>query len=165
MEKLWNYKKSVKFTHFMVRLFYVVLIVVTAGSIRWLTLNSIEGFGLYFVPFFISVPAGCAALICLDKLLVNIKKKIVFEKVNVKLLKIFSWLCFAVFAVTFLFAAIALIRGYSDRADFLNVFDVFYAIFAFCAAVAELFVGVVVRVVKNIFEAAIKIKEENELTI
>ena len=69
-----------------------------------------------------------------------------------------------------LFVAVVILRMYLDtvgaiNVTFITIADWYYSIFAFCVSVAELFVGVVVRVVKNIFEAAIKIKEENELTI
>lgn len=102
--------------------------------------------------------------------MINIKKGIVFDNKNVSLLRIFSWLCFFVSLVTFLFVAVVIIRMYLDTVEIVNIinisiFDWYYSALIFCVAVAELFVGVVVRVVKNVFEAAIKIKEENELTI
>ena len=168
---MWSKEKSVKLTHVMVRIFYLILTVVAAASIIIpITVSDYGPLAFYIVPFYISGPVGYIALVCLDKLLINIKKGIVFDNKNVQLLRIFSWLCFLVSMVTFLFVAVVILRMYLDtvgaiNVTFITIADWYYSIFAFCVAVAELFVGVVVRVVKNIFEAAIKIKEENELTI
>lgn len=168
---MWNKEKSVRFTHFMVRMFYLILTAVAVISVVVpITVKFDREFVFYIVPFYISAPAGYIALVCLDKLLIHIKQGIVFDNKNVKLLRIFSWLCFFVSMVTFLFVAVVIFRMYLDTVGAINVYfitiaDWYYSIFAFSVAVAELFVGVVVRVVKNIFEAAIKIKEENELTI
>lgn len=168
---MWNKEKSVQLTHCMVRIFYLILTVVAAASV--IVPIAVKDYGplaFYVIPFYISVPVGFIALMCLDKLLIHIKKGIVFDNKNVKLLRIFSWLCFFVSMVSFLFVAVVILRMYLDtigtiRVTFISIADWYYSIFAFCVAVAELFVGVVVRVVKNIFEAAIRIKEENELTI
>ncbi|MCI9641191.1 MAG: DUF2975 domain-containing protein [Eubacterium sp.] len=168
---MWSKEKSVKLTHVMVRIFYLILTVVAAASIIIpITVSDYGPLAFYIVPFYISVPVGYIALVCLDKLLINIKKGIVFDNKNVQLLRIFSWLCFFVSMVTFLFVAVVILRMYLDtvgaiNVTFITIADWYYSIFAFCVSVAELFVGVVVRVVKNIFEATIKIKEENELTI
>ncbi|MDE6723316.1 MAG: DUF2975 domain-containing protein, partial [Eubacterium sp.] len=121
-------------------------------------------------PFYIAVPVGYIALSCLDRLLIRIKKGFVFDNKNVKYLRMFSWLCFFVCTVTTLFAAGVFITLCLDTIGVveikgLTILDLYYSIFGFCVSIAELFVGVVVRVVKNIFESAIKIKEENELTI
>lgn len=168
---MWNKEKSVRFTHFMVRVFYLILTAVAAISVIIpVAVKDYGSLAFYVIPFYISVPVGYMALVCLDKLLIHIKKGIVFDYKNVKLLRLFSWLCFFVCAVTILFVAVVILRMYLDTVGAINVYfitiaDWYYSIFAFCVAVAELFVGVVVRVVKNIFETAIKIKEENELTI
>ena len=168
---MWNKEKSVKLTHFMVRIFYLILTVVAAASVVIpITVRDYGPLAFYIVPFYISVPAGYIALVCLDRLLINIKNGIVFDHENVKHLRVFSWLCFFVCTVTILFAVVVFIRLCLDSAGVveiknLTIFDLYYFVFTFCVSVAELFVGVVVRVVKNIFENAIKIKEENELTI
>lgn len=167
---MWNRDKSVRLTHFLVRAFYFVL---TAAAVVSITVPIKENLGLLtfnIIPFYVAVPVGYIALVCLDKLLINIKKGIVFDSKNVKLLRVFSWLCFFVSAVTFLFAGFAVIRLSIDTLEIkvgfdVTIFDLYYSVFAFSIAVAGIFVGVVVRVVKNIFESAIKIKEENELTI
>jgi hypothetical protein len=91
-----------------------------------------------------SVPA-LIAMICLDRLLVNIKKKDVFVDKNVRYLRVISWCCFAVSAI--LFAA-----GFR------------YLLFLIIA-VAAAFFGLILRVVKNVIEQAVVIKNENDFTI
>lgn len=84
-------------------------------------------------------------LYSLLKLLFNIKKDDIFIQPNVSYLRRIAWCCFAV-------AFITLVGG------------VFYLPFLF-AAVAAGFVGLMLRVVKNVMESAVQIKAENELTI
>lgn len=84
-------------------------------------------------------------LYSLIKLLFNIKKDEIFINANVKYLRRISWCCFAV-------AVITLIGG------------VFYIPFWF-VAVAAAFVGLMLRIVKNVMQNAVAISEENELTI
>lgn len=91
-----------------------------------------------------SVPA-MIAMVCLDRLLVNIKRKEVFIEKNVKYLRVISWCCFAV-------SAILLIAGFR------------YLLFLIIA-VAAAFFGLILRVVKNVIEQAVVIKNENDFTI
>ncbi|WP_411654987.1 DUF2975 domain-containing protein [Anaeromassilibacillus sp. SJQ-1] len=84
-------------------------------------------------------------LLCLHRLLRNIRRERVFEKENVTLLRVISWLCIAVGVVT-------LVSG------------LYYTSF-FLVAAAAAFCGLIVRVVKNVFEQAIAIKTENDYTI
>ena len=84
-------------------------------------------------------------LYSLLRLLFNIKKQEIFINANVKYLRRISWCCFAV-------ATITLVGG------------VFYIPFLF-VAVAAAFVGLMLRVVKNVMQNAVEISEENELTI
>ena len=149
---MWSKEKSVKLTHVMVRIFYLILTVVAAASIIIpITVSDYGPLAFYIVPFYISVPVGYIALVCLDKLLINIKKGIVFDNKNVQLLRIFSWFCFLVSMVTFLFVAVVILRMYLDtvgaiNVTFITIADWYYSIFEFCVSVAELFVGVVVGV-------------------
>ena len=84
-------------------------------------------------------------LYSLLKLLFNIKHQNIFIPNNVTYLRVISWCCFAV-------ALITLIGGF------------FYLPF-FVVAVAAAFVGLMLRVVKNVMHRAVEIKAENELTI
>ncbi len=84
-------------------------------------------------------------LYSLLKLLFNIKKQEIFINNNVKYLRRISWCCFIVAVITF-------------------VGGVFYVPFLF-VAVAAAFVGLMLRVVKNVMQNAVEINQENELTI
>lgn len=91
-----------------------------------------------------SVP-GLIALFSLDRLLANIKSKDVFIEKNVKLLRVISWCSFAV-------SAILIVSG-------------FYYLLFLLIAVAAAFFGLILRVVKNVIEHAVIIKNENDFTI
>lgn len=91
-----------------------------------------------------SVPS-LIALFCLDRLLSNIKKDEVFTEKNVKYLRIISWCCFAV-------SAVMLVSG-------------LYYIFFLSITAAAAFFGLILRVVKNVIEKAMIIKNENDFTI
>jgi hypothetical protein len=84
-------------------------------------------------------------LICLLRLLNNIGSDKVFISQNVRFLRLISWSCFA----------IAFIYG---------IFG-FYYLISILIAIAAAFIGIIIRVIKNIFEQAIEIKSENDLTI
>lgn len=171
-----NKHRSVVLTHLMVRLFYFILFAVTIAAC-WQPYNVVIKNGLdtldilFLVPFYISVPFGFVALVCLDKLLINIKKSIVFHEKNIRYLCIFSWLCLIVSIITVIFAVVFPIKGYiyfkqaADNVLYFPIFEYLYSAFLIAISVAEFFVGLVVRVVKNTFEAAIEIKDENDLTI
>lgn len=88
---------------------------------------------------------GWICLWALWRLLRNIKAEIVFDKQNVCLLRIISWCC--------AFAAI--------------IFLVSGAYYPPCilVAAAAAFMMLIVRVVKNVFQQAIEMKSELDLTI
>lgn len=88
---------------------------------------------------------GLAALVCLDRLLSNIRKEAVFVMANVKYLRLISWCCFIV-------SIILLLSGS------------YYLLFLIIA-VAAAFFGLILRVVKNVIEQAVMIKDENDYTI
>jgi hypothetical protein len=159
---MWNKEKSVLLTQAIVRICYVTLAVALVALPIFLhykstnTINMIDGFiGFILIPFYFVAPAGYVALISIDKILINMKKEVVFDYKNVKLLRILSWCCF--------YATLVGVVSY------LVVFAMTHnpvILFAYLIlAAGELFVGLVVRVVKNIFESAIEIKDENDLTI
>lgn len=149
---------SIKLTHFFVRLCYFLL-TAAAVCLPVLLFNGfyhfeiLEQIGKYIiVPFYLVVPAGFAALICLDKLLVNIKKEEVFEMKNVKLLRIISWACFYAGLVGLISFIVILIM------DFM--FETLFVL-----SMGEFFMALILQSVMHIFRKAIAIKEENELTI
>lgn len=79
------------------------------------------------------------------RILFNVRKNVVFDRVNVKYCRYISWCCFAVCAFFFALG--------------------FFIPFSFVIAFAAGFIGLVVRVVKNLFNEAVDIKEENDLTV
>ncbi len=145
-------------THFMVRLSYVLLgivsvslpIILNKGIFHFDVLYSIKNFAM--VAFYLVMPAGYAALICLDKILINVRKDKVFEWINVRYLKIISYCCFYASLVGLVSFIVVLISG--------TMFETLFIL-----SCGEVFMALVVRVVKNTMETAIKIKEENDLTI
>jgi hypothetical protein len=85
------------------------------------------------------------ALVSLDQLLFNIKNGIVFEARNVHILRRISWCC--------LIAALVLLVG-----------SFFSLVFLLLSVMAG-FMGLILRVVKNVFQAAVDLKAENDFTI
>ena len=84
-------------------------------------------------------------LYSLFKLLFNIKKGEVFIMRNALYLRLVSWCCFII-------AAITLVGG------------IFYMPLLFVSA-AGIFTGVLLRVLKNVMYSAVEIKQDNDLTI
>ena len=94
---------------------------------------------------YICLPAALAALYSLIRLLKNILGGEIFIHGNVLHLRLLSWYCAAV-------ALITLAAGY------------FYLPF-YLVGLAAVFFTLILRVIKNVFAAAIEIKTENELTV
>jgi hypothetical protein len=97
--------------------------------------------GVYYA---FCIPAF-VALFSLDRLLAAIKRNEVFTASNVRYLRIISWACFA--------AAFVLLAG-------SFIFLLFLAL-----AILATFFGIVLRVVKNLFAAAVELQAENDYTI
>ena len=99
-------------------------------------------FSMCFYPS--SIFAG-GALYSLIKLLFNIRANNTFIPQNVKYLRVVSWCLIAVSILTF-------------------IGGLFYIPFFFVSAAAG-FVGMLLRVVKNVMQSAVELKAEQELTI
>lgn len=148
---MWNRSKSLMLSIFSTRLFALLLIlgVIMAPSVvRWYFGFS-GGTESQVWPFCViiyvsSIPAF-ALLYCLHLLLLHIRSGDVFIVQNVTLLRAISWCCFTIAVITF-------------SAGF------YYAPF-FLVAVAALFIALILRVIKNVFEQAIEMKSENDFTI
>ncbi|WP_130860961.1 DUF2975 domain-containing protein [Bacilliculturomica massiliensis] len=147
---MWNAKKSVTLSLVCNRLVIAAVIAVAVGT-PWL----VNGYVYYLEkrqsvaqPLMVTLIASCAvalvALLCLDRLLVNIRESQVFIPENVALLRRISWCCFGV--------AVILLVSY-------------YYLFFLIAGIAAAFIGLILRVVKNVIEEAIILKNENDLTI
>ncbi len=157
--------KSVDILKVIIKICYILLAAVvfvmwfiTTGTITWDgdSFKLIEEFQIRLLsfPFYAVVPAGYAALVCIDKLLTNIKKDLVFEAATLKYLNIISYACVYASVVGIVSVVISLV---SDVYDFIIVFSLL--------SLGELFMAIVLQVIKQVFRKAIDIKEENELTI
>ena len=131
-------------------IFAIALVILTLGA-PWIVEFLCEFFHRdYLAKFltvvtYLAVPAGWGAIILLYKILLNVDKGKVFEEENVKYLSILSWLCIYV----------GVLSGFASLR-----FTMFIII-----SISALFIGLIVRVVRNIISKAIEIKEENDMTV
>lgn len=148
----WNNQKSMKLTKLCIILFALVYAAVLIGCpwiVRQFVTYSFSARGKDAVYFMVTVYA-CAVplgliLWHLYRLVIRIGEEEIFTDTNIKSLRLISWMCFAV-------ALICLIS---------MSYYTFYLIFAACAV----FMGLLLRVLKNVFVRAKEIKEENDYTI
>lgn len=155
---MWDNTKSIKLSLVITRAFGVLLILFAIFAypfFKWYVSvfsSDTRNFVVIMltVSAYFAMPAAAVTLYCLNKLLVNISKKVTFEFENVKLLRIISWCCFYIVLEGIILSII-----YAPNISFSFII----------ITVSAFFVGLLVRVVKNVFESAIEIKEENELTI
>ena len=105
----------------------------------------VKAFMLALALFYIfSVPL-CVVFVCLDRLLVNIKKGAIFVEDNVKQLRTISWSCF--------WGGLILLVGSIWELPLILLSGIMG------------FFGLLMRVIKNVFSEAIVIKEENDFTV
>ena len=97
------------------------------------------------IAFYICCVPSAAALICLLRMLGNIRRQQMFCDANTKLLRIVSWCCLAV-------------AGECFAAGFW-----YFPLFFLTAAM--LFLFLIVRVVVSLMAAGVALQEENNLTI
>jgi hypothetical protein len=149
---MWSGKKSISLSKFCVLIFTVMLIGTALSApwlVRWFLASSradLVGKEAFFLSTIYSgsVPAA-VLLFCLYRLLHHIELEQVFVTTNVEYLRWISWSCFA--GAIICFASIP-----------------YYFPWIF-VAVAAAFMGLIVRVVKNVIAQAVKLKNESELTI
>ena len=148
---MWNPSKSVLVSSICTKIM-IVLVICAAIAAPYLV-KSYVAYTMknpYVIkPLLATIYACCVpgltALFSLDRLLVNIKRKNVFIEKNVKHLRVISWCSFAVSIILFLSG--------------------FYYLLFLLIAVAAAFFGLILRVVKNVIEQAVVIKNENDFTI
>lgn len=97
------------------------------------------------ITFYSCAAVGFVILFVLNRLISNITEKKVFTEENVMLLKILSYCCFIISIITLFFARLRIL--------------------AFIVTFAAAFFGLILRVIKNCFTEAIKLREENDYTI
>jgi len=98
------------------------------------------------VALYISSVPGIICTLSLLKLLFNIRKNDIFTKQNVIILQILSYCC--------LFVGIEYVAICYSR--YISMIFVGFA---------AIFIGIILRVIKNVFDKAIEIREENDYTI
>jgi len=149
---MWNGEKSISLSKFCI-LFFVGVLIVTVVSAPWLTpwflyflrTELLETESFFLATIYVgSVPAGYL-LYNLLRLIRSIEAEQVFTRENVELLRRISWTCF-------IGAGIALV-------------SVFYYFPWMFLAVAAAFMGLIVRVVKNVVAQAVALQDEVDSTI
>ncbi len=148
-----NNNKSVILTSALIKVVYVLAAVCCVMAPYMVEhydrMVTAKGDPSVFTPLLITlycaVPAAIIALVNLDILLKNIRKNQPFIAKNVKLLRIISYCCFAEALVFVYFSTLKP--------------------FALIVVIACAFMGLILRVIKNVFEQAVSIREENDFTI
>lgn len=147
----WNKNKSITLSQVCVCVFAALLLALDICGYRigaWYAQNRFQ-YRQYGVLLMVSIYTGSIfgwyCLLCLWRLLANIKRGAVFVGANVRQMRAIGWCC--VWA-----AAICALSAF------------YYLPFGF-VAVAAGFMALIVRIVKNAFEQAIAMKSELDLTI
>ena len=154
---MWNSKRSVKLSIVVCFILSAVLVLLAifGPMVFKLYMTAYRGFlpdgdamrqlSLTFAwCFYPSAVFAGIILYSLLKLLFNIKGGQVFINQNATLLRVVSWCCFAISVITFIGAF-------------------FYMPFGF-VALASGFVGMMLRVLKNVMQSAALMREENDFT-
>lgn len=147
----WTYKKSLKLSTYSLYLFGTILLLsmVFISPIVELIVPlhavSVKNHYLFFITLEVCLGLALVILFYLNKLIKNIDKNNVFSSENVRILRIISWLC-------------------NIEGLMLLISSIYYLPWIFVAGLG-VFVGLIVRVVKNVFCQAILIKDENDYTI
>ncbi|MEG1782144.1 MAG: DUF2975 domain-containing protein [Oscillospiraceae bacterium] len=148
----WNSDRSLKLSKICIYIFFVsgVLLCIFAPYLLNLLVEMrpdvLKGKLplLYLSVYCLSLPAFLA-LYNLYRLLDNIDKQLVFTQGNVSILRSLSWLCI-------LAGVISLVSS------------LYYLPFLIVGILAA-FVGLILRVVKNVFCEAVQLKADNDFTI
>ena len=149
---MWNGKKSISLSKLCVLIFMAMLIA-TALSAPWIVQRflifsraDLVGRSAFFLTTIYSgsVPA-VILLFCLYRLLYRIEIEQVFITANVECLRHISWSCFA--------------------GSVISLVSVSYYFPWIFVAVAAAFMGLIVRVVKNIIAQAVDLKNESDFTV
>ena len=107
---------------------------------------TVENGRVYAMASFYSLLAPAVTALCfLYRMLKNISRGDIFSGENVQCLRILSWSCFLAAVICLISAA-------------------YYLPFGFLAAMTG-FMGLILRVVKNVFAEAVALKQENDYTI
>ena len=147
----WTQSKSLLLSRVVLMVFLCMLIAGSFGLpwiLRWYV-NYSGNSNMPYIPVMLclwtcAVPAF-VALLRLRCILNNIADGNVFVADNVLSLRIISWCCFLVAVILCVYF--------------------FYYVFGVILAILAAFMGLILRVVKNVFVQALAIKEENDFTV
>ena len=149
----WNQNKSILLSRLCIIAFAVLLAVIDFGAywlVSWLIsipvlLGGLQNSGMLFAVIYSCSIFAWILLFSLWKLLQNMKAGIIFQVDNVRYLRTTSWCCFAVCTI-----------GFTSAFLYLPMMLI---------AIAAGFVGLIVRIVKNVFEQARAMQEELDFTV
>ncbi|MEG1384979.1 MAG: DUF2975 domain-containing protein [Oscillospiraceae bacterium] len=147
---MWTKSKSLNLTYSLV---WLVLALLVAGVfliptfVRWYDMLSLRPsiFKSFCAALYASLVPAFAAMVRLCGMLGNIKKKLMFVSENTEHLRALSYCCFAECAVFFAFG--------------------FVRPLSFVLSFAACFFGLILRVLKNVFEEAVELRKENDAVI
>ncbi len=153
---MWNKTRSLQLSIILVRVLFVlipILMCCVPVMVHWYDIVYGEGVGLlegsvYWplsICLYLAAICGMVCLYALGCLLRNLKKDEVFISQNCKYLRIISWCCILAAIPFFVFG--------------------FWRFLSFIVALAAAFFGIILRVLKNVFDKAVELKEENDFTI
>ena len=148
---MWTKDLSIRLSVFFTRFFLVLLAVglLFAPQIVGWCLELTGGrpvfVGRICAAFYCCAGPAAVLLVSLDRLLNGISRGEVFTQKNIALLRCCSWCCMV---------AAAICLGFTVT--------LFYFLLV---AAAAAFMGLILRVVKNVFQQALALKEENDYTI
>ena len=150
VKKMQHYKKSLMITLVIDRIciaVWIACLFLVPQIARWYDMysNKESIFIQLVILLYLAMIPAAIILVKINTLLSNIQIEKVFEHDNVKCLKIISYCCFVI-------AVLAAIM-------------IYWRILAFVVVVAFGFVGLLLRVLKNVFEQAVVLREENDLTV
>lgn len=147
----WSKDRSIDLSCVCVVLFMALLAALDAGcywAVQWFTrlrLMNRQYVFLMMSTIYLCSVFGWILLVRMWQLLRNIRVQVVFAQTNVKLLRQVSWCCVGAGIVCLLSS-------------------LYYLPFLIAAAAAA-FMALIVRIVKNVFQQAIEMKSELDLTI
>ena len=147
---MWTKCKSLILSTVLVKIVFAILVVMVfliPILVKWY--DSISVRDEVYVPLsiilYLSLIPAFIVVILLNKLLSNIKREQVFIDQNVTILRMISWCCFIVSILFFVFG--------------------FWRELSFLIAFAAAFFGLILRVLKNVFEQAVAMRIEHDFTI
>ncbi len=153
---MWNKTKSLQLSILLVRVLFIlipILMCCVPIIVHWYDIVYGEGIGLLHgsvywplcICLYLAAICGLVCLFALGRLLQNLKSDLVFIPLNCKYLRVISWCCLLAAIPFFCFG--------------------FWRFLSFLVALAAAFFGLILRVLKNVFDKAVELQEENDYTI